>query len=128
MIIINSYQTSICSFVKKSYLAKEDIKGISTMVRNMETGSYTLKMVDTMRVNGSTIKWMDLEDFIIKMVKSLIKGIGKMMNLMGKGEFIIVIQLYLQDNSITKTFLSWETTGFIMKGSLKMILNMEKDI
>ena len=71
---------------------------------------------------------MDLEDFIIKMVKSLIKGIGKMMNLMGKGEFIIVIQLYLQDNSITKTFLSWETTGFIMKGSLKMILNMEKDI
>ena len=71
---------------------------------------------------------MDLEDFIIKMVKSLIKGIGKMMNLMGKEEFIIVIQLYLQDNLITKTFLSWETTGFIMKVSLKMILNMEKDI
>lgn len=74
------------------------------MNKKMVMELYILKMVVIMRENGSMIKCMDSENFITKMVKLLIKEIGKMMNLTGKVDFIIQIQLVLMNNLTIEIF------------------------
>ncbi len=89
---------------------------------------FILKTVGTIKVNGKTIRCMGLVNFIMKMEQLPMKDIGKMMSLMGKAGSTTQNQSYSKDNLTTKTFLSWEINGFIMKDYSKTILNMEKVI
>ena len=66
-------------------------------------------------------------NFIMKITLLPMKGIGRMISLMGKEESIIQNPSNSNKNSITKIFLSWEIDGCITKVNSKMIQNMEKD-
>lgn len=59
-----------------------------------------------MKDNGKMIKCMDLVSFTMKIIQSLMKGIGKMMSLMVKEEYIILNPSNSNKNLITKTSLN----------------------
>jgi hypothetical protein len=57
------------------------------MMNEMAMELSILKMGAIMKENGKMIKCMVLGNCITRMVRLLMRGIGRMMNLMGKGEF-----------------------------------------
>lgn len=59
-----------------------------------------------MKDNGKMIKCMDLVSFTMKIIQSLMKGIGKMMSSMVKEEYIILNPSNSNKNLITKTSLN----------------------
>lgn len=81
-----------------------------------------------MKVNGRMIKCMGSANFTMKMVKLHMKAIGIMMSSTVKVEFTILSLLSLINSSITKIFLSLETSGHTTKDNLKMIPSMVKVI
>lgn len=57
----------------------------------MAKENFTIKMEVTMKVNGETIKWMDMVDFTMKEENSLIKVHGHKMSLMDMEKYIMII-------------------------------------
>jgi hypothetical protein len=89
---------------------------------------YILNREDIIKENGKMIRCKDLVDSIIRMERLLMRDIGRMINLMGRGEYIMLSQSISRSNLIIRIFLSWVTDGSIMKASLKMIQSMERAI
>jgi hypothetical protein len=110
-----------------SKFLKEDVtKAINLMMRETAMVACTLKMEDTMKANGKTIKCMVLVSCTMKMVKLLTRDIGKMINSMAKEESTTQSQFPSRDSSTTKTSLSLEIDGFTTKVNSKAIQSMVK--
>jgi hypothetical protein len=103
-------------------------KVINGIISEMVMEVYTLNREDIIKENGKMIRCKDLGDSIIRMERLLMRDIGKMMNLMDRGEYIMLNQSISRSNLIIRIFLSWVTDGSIMKVSLKMIQSMERVI
>lgn len=71
--------------------------------------------------NGKTIRCMDGENCIMKMVNLPIKGIGSMMNFMAMGKYIMMNHNRLRSNLIIPISIYWVITGITMKATWLMI-------
>lgn len=68
-----------------------------------------------MRVNGVTIKWMDMVDYTIRVGNWHMKVAGHRINSMGQERFIMTILFLYYLPLITPIFNCWKTIGNTMK-------------
>lgn len=94
------------SILNNKLLIEVITKGINITSKEMVMEFCTLSVVEDMKGNGRMIKCMGSVNFIMKIILSLMKDIGKMMSLMGKEESTILSRSNSNRNSITKISLN----------------------
>ncbi len=102
-----------------------DIKAINQMEKETDMENSFIKMEVITKDNGKIIKWMDLEDFIMKEVNQPIRDIGLKINSMDSEKFIMIIQLRYNVDLILLISICSKIIGNIIKECWLRIRNKE---
>lgn len=102
-----------------------DIKAINQMEKEMDKENSFIKMEVTTKDNGKIIKWMDLEDSIMKEVNQHIRDIGLKINSTALEKFIMIIQLLYNVDLILLISIFSKIIGNTIKECWLRIRNKE---
>ncbi len=92
-----------------------NIKGTNLMGKEMDMASSIIKMVDIIKEIGKIIKWMDLENCIIKEENQHIKDTGKKISFMDLEKYLMIILLSQIVDLISLILIIQKIIGNIMK-------------